>query len=236
MQKQIRGDYFGDYVRSPNPRVGLRSVLAIVSVVRTIVYEGGAVAFMKQYPALPPAGYPVDLEGEIRLASGGTLWARPVVPEDASILAAEFAAADEDTLYARFFSRSFDLTEERLRYLTELDYTTHLALAVMTREGDESEGVAIGRYAARSPTDVEAAIVVKPEYRRLGIARILIERLAAAAQAAGCSTMAASYLADNAAAARLLGRTGFSGGTLDGGATVEVSRRLSGDPATIGSA
>lgn len=191
---------------------------------------------IKQYPTGPPAGYPVDLEEEIRLASGEILWIRPVVPADAAILAAEFAAADEETLYARFFSRSFDLTEDRLRYLTELDYTTHLALAVMTVDGDESDGVAIGRYAARTPTDVEAAIVVKPEYRRFGIARILVERLAAAAFAAGRSTMSASYLTDNAAAARLLDRTGFSGGTLEGGAVAEVSRRLSDDPATIGSA
>ncbi len=191
---------------------------------------------IKQYPTAPPAGYPVDLEEEIRLASGETLWVRPVVPADAAILAAEFAAADEDTLHARFFSRSFDLTEDRLRYLTELDYTTHLALAVMTVGGDESEGVAIGRYAARNSTDVEAAIVVKPEYRRLGIAAILVERLAAAASAAGRSTMSASYLRDNAAAARLLHQTGFSGGTLDGGAVIDVLRRLSGDPATIASA
>ena len=191
---------------------------------------------IQQYPSAPPAGYPANLEGKIRLSSGEILWVRPVVPADAAVLAAEFAAADDATLYARFFSRSFDLTKDRLRYLTELDYTTHLALAVMTVGGDESDGVAVGRYAAQTSTDVEAAIVVKPEYRRLGIAAILLERLAMAARAAGHKTMSASYLADNAAAARLLDRTGFSGGTLVGGTVVEVSRRLSADPATIGSA
>jgi GNAT superfamily N-acetyltransferase len=215
--------------------VRVLEVLAIASSVRTIVYEGGLVPFVQQYPASPPADYPVDLEQKLCLASGEVLWVRPVVPADAETLAAEFAATDEGTLYARFFTASFDLTDDRLRYLTELDYTTHLALAVTTVGGDKSTGVAIGRYVARTPTDVEGAIVVKPEYRRLGIARILVERLTAAAARAGHSTMSASYLADNAAAASLLERLGFGGGTLEDGVVVEASRRLVSDPAAIGS-
>lgn len=191
---------------------------------------------MNQYPDSPPVGYPAWLEQEIRLPHGQLLWVRPIVPGDAEILAEEFSAADDATLYARFFTRSFDLTKERLRYLTEIDYTTHLALAVMRIGGEEPDGVAIGRYAARTATDVEAAVVVKPRYRRLGIARILVELLAAAAATAGYSTMSASYLADNAGADRLLERMGFSGGSMENGVVVDASRRLAADPATIGSA
>ena len=193
-------------------------------------------AHMNQYPDSPPAGYPACFEQEIRLPDGHLLWARPIVPGDADILAAEFSAADDATLYARFFTRSFDLTKDRLRYLTEIDYATHLALAVMTIGGEHPDGVAIGRYAATTATDVEAAVVVKPRYRRLGIAGILVELLATAATSAGYSTMSASHLADNTAADRLLGRMGFSGGRLENGVVVEASRILRGDPATIGSA
>lgn len=191
---------------------------------------------LNQYPDSPPVGYSACLEQEIHLPHGHLLWVRPIVPGDAEILAAEFSAADDATLYARFFTRSFDLTKDRLRYLTEIDYATHLALAVMTLGGAEPDGVAIGRYAARTATDVEAAVVVKPRYRRLGIAGILVELLATAATTAGYSTMSASYLAENTAADRLLDRIGFSGGRLEDGVVVEASRRLTGDPATIGSA
>lgn len=191
--------------------------------------------FVKQYPASPPVDYPVDLQQELCLPSGEVLWVRPVVPADAETLAAEFAAIDEDTLYARFFTASFDLTGDRLRYLTVLDYRAHLALAVMTAGGDKSTGVAIGRYVARTPSDVEGAIVVKPEYRRLGIARVLLEHLMAAAAGAGYTTMSAAYLADNAAAASLLDSLGFIGGTLEGGVVVDAWRRLASDPAAIGS-
>ena len=192
--------------------------------------------FVKQNPESPPAAYPAHLEQELWLPSGEVLWMRPVVPADAAVLAAEFAAADDDTLYSRFFTPTFNLTEDRLRYLTELDYTTHLALAVMTIGGDQSEGVAIGRYAARTADDVEGAIVVKPEYRRLGVARILVEHLTTEAGRTGHRTMSASYLAENVAAARLLDSLSFSGGVLQDGVVVEASRRLTVDPAAIGSA
>ena len=210
-------------------------MLAIVSNMRTIVKQEAIVPHIKQYPGSTPADYPTHLEREFRLPSGEVLWMRPIVPADAEILAAEFAAADDDTVYSRFFTPSFDLTEDRLRYLTELDYKTHLALAITTIGGDGSEGVAIGRYAARTATDVEGAVVVKPAYRRLGIARILVDQLVAAAAGVGYNTMSASYLADNAAAARLLDRIGFTGGVLEDGIVVDATRRLTGDPATVGS-
>ncbi len=190
---------------------------------------------VRQYPDSPPSNYPAELEQELRLPSGVVLWMRPIVPADAEILAAEFAAADDDTLYSRFFTPSFDLTQDRLRYLTELDYKSHLALAVTTIGGVESTGVAIGRYAARSGTDVEGAIVVKPEFRRIGIAHILVEQLVAAAASAGYDTMSASYLADNAAAGRLLNSMGFDGGVLDDGIVVDATRWLTGDPARVAS-
>jgi acetyltransferase len=154
------------------------------------------------------------------------MWIRPVVPTDAAVLAAEFAEIDEDTLYKRFFNPSFELTEERLRYLTEIDYEHHLALAAMTDEEPDADGIAIGRFAARSATDVECAIVVKADYRRLGIAKLLLERLAAAAAARGYKTMSATYLADNDGAQGLLASCGFVLVADEGDGVVDVSLDL----------
>ena len=126
---------------------------------------------VKQHPDALPVGYPAHLEEEIELPDGETLWVRPIVPADAPALAAEFAVADDDTVYMRFFNPHFQLTSNRLRYLTEVDYHHHLALAAMIARGDESEGVAIARYVERTADDVEGAIVVKPEFRRQGVAR-----------------------------------------------------------------
>lgn len=191
-------------------------------------------ALVSQYPRQRPADYPTNLEQEIVLADGDVLWVRPVVPSDSAALAAEFAAADEDTLYMRFFNPTFALTEERLRYFTELDYRSHLALAVMTENADGSEGVAIGRYAARSDSEVEAAVVVKTEYRQRGIARILLTTLGEVAAAAGYQAMSASYLEENTAAGSLLAACGFAEVSAADG-IVEMKRQLQPDSAGVGS-
>lgn len=167
-------------------------------------------ALVAQHPAAIPTGYPAHLEEHVQLESGESLWIRPIVPLDAAALAAEFAAADDDTVYRRFFNPGFQLTADRLRYLTEIDYESHLALAAMLITPQGTEGVAIARYAERIPTDVEGAIVVKPKFRRLGIAKLLLERLVAAAAANGYETMSASFLDDNRGAASLLEACGFS--------------------------
>lgn len=172
-----------------------------------------------------PANYPEHLEQEIALPDGELYWVRPVVPDDAPVLAAEFAEADQDTLYMRFFNPTFSLTDERLRYFTELDYSSHVALTVMTEAGEGSEGVAIARYVARSETDVEAAVVVKPEFRRRGIARILLLRLGEIAAIAGYETMSASYLEENDGAGRLLASCGFAAASSQDG-VAEMSRQL----------
>lgn len=148
------------------------------------------------------------------------------------MLAAEFAAADADTLHMRFFNPTFALTGERLRYFTELDYESHVALTLMTEAGEGSEGMAIARYVARSETEVECAVVVKPEFRQRGIAGILLRRLAEIATAAGYDTMAASYLEENDAAGRLLESCGFLPVVTQGG-IVEMSRRLGSDSAPL---
>lgn len=166
-------------------------------------------AHVEQHPDQLPPDYPADLE-EVVVVGDTRLWVRPVVPSDAPALAAEFAAADDDTVYMRFFNPYFRLTADRLRYFTEIDYHNHVALAVMLPEdGRAAEGVAIGRYVARSAIDVEGAIVVKPRYRRLGVASLLLDRLVRIAAANGFTSMSASYLVDNHAAAALLARFGF---------------------------
>ncbi|NND04003.1 MAG: GNAT family N-acetyltransferase [Acidimicrobiia bacterium] len=186
---------------------------------------------VKRHPDQLPTGYPVHLEEEVMLPNGELLWVRPLVPEDAAALAAEFAAVDDDTVYMRFFNPHFRLTADRLRYLTEVDYHHHLALAAMIRRGNVYEGVAIARYVERTADDVEGAIVVKPDYRRLGIAGLLLERLADIAAGEGYRTMSASYLESNAGAASLLAACGFGEPTIETGVAHSVRQLMDAVPA-----
>lgn len=165
-------------------------------------------------PADAPAHYPFQFERIVTLGDGSPARVRPIVPEDASLLGAEIEAADEETLYLRFFTPVVRFDEARLRYLTELDYDRRFALAAFTIDGD---GMAIARYeGAAAAGEAEVAVTVKPEYRRLGIATSLFGLLEEAAAAHGIRRLYANYLAANDAAEALLAKCGYGDVQFDG--------------------
>ena len=171
-------------------------------------------------PGDAPADYPFDFERTITLGDGSQACVRPIVPADASLLAAEIAAADEETLYLRFFTPVVRVDATRLRYLTELDYDRRFALAAFTLDG---EGMAIARYeGAAAAGEAEVAVTVKPGYRRRGIATALFELLEEAAAHHGIRRLYANYLATNEPAEALLEKCGYHDVVYEGGVATVV--------------
>jgi len=154
--------------------------------------------------SLPP-GYPRRFEERVRLDDGRTVFLRPVIPGDAAELGFELEHADPETLHNRFFRSTVRVDEELLTYLTVLDYDRRFALAAFA-----DSGVAIARYEGSPGSDVaEMAVAVKPEWRRIGLASVLLARLQAAARENGIRRLRADFLADNEAARGLIARAGF---------------------------
>jgi len=156
-------------------------------------------------PLSRPPGYPRRYEERVWLADGRSVFIRPVVPEDAAELGFEIEHADPETLYNRFFRSSLRVDDELLTYLTVLDYDRRFALAAFAESG-----VAIARYEGTPGSDVaEMAVAVKPKWRRIGLATVLLSRLQDAARANGIRTLRADFLAENEAARGLINRAGF---------------------------
>ena len=177
---------------------------------------------------LPP-GYPFDYERQIILSDGRSVYVRPVVPGDAVLLAKEVAEADADTLYHRFFNPAIRLDKKRLRFLTEVDYVRRLALVGFAR----GDGVAIARFEPAGEELAEIAVVVKPEWRRVGLATALFDLLEDAAIERGITQFEALYLPDNHAIERVLEKRGFGGVTVDSG-VARVTKKLGRKPVTAG--
>ena len=161
-----------------------------------------------------PAAYPTELEGELTLEDGRTVLVRPVVPEDAPMLHRQMERADPDTIYQRFFRYPVHLDPATVDRLTRLDYQSRLALAAFTPEG---EGIAIARYEGTEPGVAEVAVVVLPEWRRVGLGTALLDRIESAARARGITSLTAIYLPDNEHIVSLLLRVGFTPQGIDGG-------------------
>jgi GNAT superfamily N-acetyltransferase len=152
---------------------------------------------------LPPA-YPKSYECLVRLADGREVAIRPILPSDASELAEAIRTADAVTLRSRFLGGPPRLTPAVLEGLTRLDYVSRFALVAFS----EGRGVGIARYAALPPsgegdqgdggmTVAEVAVAVAPQWRQVGLATALVERLARRAQECGITDFTAMFLAEN---------------------------------------
>ncbi len=164
-------------------------------------------------PNRRPAGYPAEFEQWIETADGRTVFARPVVPDDAPMLQREIETADTETIYQRFFRAPVRLDAAQLDRLCRLDYDTRFALAAFSTDGD---GVAIVRYESTEPGVAEVAVVVRKEWRGLGLGTALLASLEEAAVERGIRRFTAYYLPDNAAIEALLSDRGFTTGIRDG--------------------
>ncbi|MBA2336852.1 MAG: GNAT family N-acetyltransferase [Acidimicrobiia bacterium] len=173
-------------------------------------------------PATRPVGYPTELELQLTLADGRGVSVRPMVPDDASLLSLELERADADTIYQRFFRNPVRFDAATLEHMTHLDYRERLAVAAFTAN---DEGVAIARYETVEPGDAEVAIVVKPDWRRAGLGRALLDLLERAAIARGVTRFIAVYLPANERIVALLGSVGFA---IDGmvGGLGQASKQL----------
>lgn len=168
-----------------------------------------------------PHGYPFDYERQLSLDDGPIVHIRPIVPGDAVLLAREVEEADADTLYNRFFNPAVKLDQKRLRYLTEIDYERRFALAAFA----DGEGIAIARFEPSTPGVAEVAVVVKPEWRRLGLATEMFVLLEEAALERGITEFEALYLPENHAIERVLEKRGFGGVTVESG-VARVTKKL----------
>lgn len=173
-------------------------------------------------PADRPPGYPAELELSLTLRDGRDVVVRPVVPEDAGRLGEEVERADPDTIYQRFFRNPVRFDAATLEHMTHLDYRERLAVAAFTAD---DEGVAIARYETVEPGYAEVAIVVKPDWRRAGLGKALLDLLERAAIARGVTRFIAVYLPANKRIVALLGSVGFA---IDGvvGGLGQASKQL----------
>ncbi len=127
------------------------------------------------------------MEGEehITLLDGTEVQIRPITQEDAERLQASHERLSQETVYDRFMAFRKILPEAELRYLTGLDYDSHMALIATSKEKDEENIVGVARYILldSEPGTAEFAIVISDPFQRRGLGSLLMQRLAAYAAA-----------------------------------------------------
>jgi RimJ/RimL family protein N-acetyltransferase len=133
-----------------------------------------------------------------KLRDGTPVLVRPIRPDDRDRLAAGFRRLSPESRYRRFLTVAESLSDEELRYLTEIDYRNHFAW-VAVREDRPEEGLGVARWVRlrEEPDVAEPAITVVDDYQGRGLGTLLLGLLAAAARAGGIERFRAYVLEEN---------------------------------------
>ena len=135
--------------------------------------------------------------------SSSALTTRPITPADKAALRRMHRALSEESRFRRFHAAKADLTQGDLRYLTEIDGQTHIAVVAEdpARPG-ELLGVARAVDLGNEQGEAEIAIVVRDDVQHAGVGALLVDELRDRAAEAGMGPLIAEVQADNHRALR----------------------------------
>jgi GNAT superfamily N-acetyltransferase len=145
----------------------------------------------------PPTGELVALGAPIVLRDGSRVRLRQGHRSDKKLLLKGFERLSPGSRYQRFLSARPELSEEMLRYLTEIDHHDHEAIAAL--EEKTGEGIGVARYVRnleRSDT-AEVAVTVIDDWQQKGLGTLLLQVLGARARAEGIRSFTALMLGSN---------------------------------------
>ncbi len=167
-----------------------------------------------RYSHLAIHPYPTRLESSASLRDGSVINIRPIRPEDARMELAFVEGLSEQSRYMRFFNPARSLPARMLARFTQVDYERELALIALPGEptaAGVTHMIGVARYTPDADgTSCEFAVTVADHWHHRGLARLLMQRLIAAAHEAGYQRMTGTVLGVNTAMRSLMQALGFS--------------------------
>lgn len=117
----------------------------------------------------------------VKLRDGAQVLVRPIRADDKQALVKALDRLSSESRYRRFLRPVTRLSERELKYLTEIDYTSHFAW--IATDLDDESGLGVARYVRDSnePEVAEAAVAIVDDYQGKGLGTILIRLLVATA-------------------------------------------------------
>jgi GNAT superfamily N-acetyltransferase len=147
--------------------------------------------------SIPSTNELVALGAPLLLRDGSRVRLRPGRSADRELLLRGFERLSPESRYRRFLAPMPELTEEMVRYLTDIDHHDHEAIIALDEE--TGEGLGVARYVRnKERRDVaEVAVTVIDDWQGRGLGTLLLEVLSARAREEGIRTFTALMLATN---------------------------------------
>ena len=142
------------------------------------------------------------------LRDGRQFEIRALTAEDRTGLVEAVGRMSEQSLYFRFFGTKRFFTDSEIRYFTDVDFVSHVALVAVLEENGRQLLVGGGRYIVTQPGCAEIAFGVDDAHQGMGIASTLLRHLAAIAHEAGLVELYAEVMPGNTAMLKVFGKFG----------------------------
>jgi len=147
--------------------------------------------------------YPVKLE-EIREIDGEEVAIRPAKPVDERRIQEHFYNLDKDDVIARFFHEKSTFFRDEVEGISQIDYIKNLTILAVVGEFGFGTVVAIGEYLLDPENNMaEVAFSVNKQWQRKGLGKMIIRKLAEAANENDISGFYAYTTPQNAGMIRL---------------------------------
>lgn len=137
---------------------------------RTALKPTGLPLYIKPFaPARMPPAFEYRLRDETRVL------VRWVTADDGPLFREGFKALSEQSRLRRFFTAASELTDQQIRYFTDIDHVNHMAWGARDLDRDGQPGVGVARYIRLpdSPDEAEVAITVVDAYQDTGAGTLL---------------------------------------------------------------
>ena len=145
--------------------------------------------------------------GSVYLRDGRTVQLRDQTPGDRELVAGLFAELSPRSRHLRFMAGlPPQLSPSILDALSAVDGDSHVALLAL--RGERIVGAARYVRSDEDPLSAEVAFTVADDFRRTGLARVMVGALFDRALAAGIERLRFEFLSENVAARGLIKRLG----------------------------
>jgi acetyltransferase len=131
-------------------------------------------------------------------------------PDDRDLEAEFVRHLSGDARYKRFMATMRELSDAKLRYLTDVDQVRHVALVATADVGGRQVELGVARYIVDPVgTGCEFAIAVDDAWQGSGLAGMLMHALMGVARARGLASMEGVVLAANSRMLNFTRQLGF---------------------------
>ena len=136
---------------------------------------------------------------EVSLRDGTRVRLRPILPDDKARLVDGFRGLSPESRYRRFMAPIEELSEDQLRFLTEIDYVDHFAWLALDLDTEGIPGIGVSRYVRvpEEPDVAETAVTVVDDYHGRGLGTLMLEALGAVALENGITRFRGYALEEN---------------------------------------